>query len=91
VLSTSTYNDDSCSQAYDCLLLQLEESRYQPEIYAYLANYVERNPVNNELLTVIGSGATSVFVVIEFKYDGFPVETAWTVRESTGPFIADHC
>jgi hypothetical protein len=50
---------DSCSQAYNCLLLPLIKNRYQPELDAYFDEFVESNSVNDEVSTVIGSGATS--------------------------------
>jgi hypothetical protein len=50
---------DSCSLTYGCLLLQ-SKNRDRPELDAYfLVNSVEINLVNNEVLTVIGSGGTS--------------------------------
>jgi hypothetical protein len=50
---------DSVSQAYDLLLLKLENHVTNPNLTPILLNAVGSNPLNNEVLAVIGFGATS--------------------------------
>jgi hypothetical protein len=50
---------DGSSQAYDFMLLKLENRVANPDLTPTAVNSVGSNPANNDVLTVIGFGATS--------------------------------
>jgi hypothetical protein len=52
-----SYNSNS--EAYDFMLLRLENSVDNPNLTPIAVNSVNSNPANNDVLTVIGFGATS--------------------------------